>query len=157
MKKFVVILIVLLLGGAIGWWLKSPQETTPQASVSSAPSPDATLTEASPSLEPSTEPSPVASGQTVTGTKEFVVSGIDFSFTPNTMKVNMGDTVKVTFKDTSGVHDFRLDEFKVATKVLAGGKEETVEFVADKKGSFEYYCSIGNHRKMGMKGTLVVE
>jgi plastocyanin len=29
--------------------------------------------------------------------------------------------------------------------------------VADKKGTFEYYCSVGQHRALGMKGKLVVE
>jgi plastocyanin len=32
-----------------------------------------------------------------------------------------------------------------------------IEFVANKKGKFEYYCSVGEHRAMGMKGNLVVE
>ena len=33
----------------------------------------------------------------------------------------------------------------------------TAEFTADKVGSFEYYCSVGSHRSMGMKGVLKVE
>jgi uncharacterized cupredoxin-like copper-binding protein len=32
-----------------------------------------------------------------------------------------------------------------------------VQFVADKTGTFEFYCSVGNHRQMGMVGTLVVQ
>jgi nitrite reductase (NO-forming) len=38
-----------------------------------------------------------------------------------------------------------------------GGETTSVEFVADKTGTFEYYCSVGAHRAMGMTGSLVVE
>jgi plastocyanin len=56
-----------------------------------------------------------------------------------------------------GTHDFKIDEFNVATNQIPAGSSEIVEFVADKSGSFEYYCSVGRHREMGMKGTLVVQ
>jgi plastocyanin len=29
--------------------------------------------------------------------------------------------------------------------------------VADKNGSYEYYCSVGNHRASGMVGVITVE
>lgn len=45
----------------------------------------------------------------------------------------------------------------VKTKVINGGETDTVEFTPDKAGSFEYYCSVGKHRAMGMKGTVTVE
>ena len=88
--------------------------------------------------------------------KEFIVTGGNFTFSPATMTVKKGDTVRVVFKNDEGFHDFVLDEFDVATKQIQGGSEETVEFVADKAGSFEYYCSVGKHRDMGMKGILTV-
>ncbi|MFN2312139.1 MAG: plastocyanin/azurin family copper-binding protein, partial [Spirochaetia bacterium] len=33
---------------------------------------------------------------------------------------------------------------------------QTVEFVADRAGSFEFYCSVPGHRQAGMYGTFVV-
>lgn len=89
-------------------------------------------------------------------TKTFVVTGDNFKFMPSTMTVKKGDTVKIVFKNANGFHDLKLDEFNVATAQLKAGAEETVTFVATKTGSFEYYCSVGNHRAMGMKGTLTV-
>lgn len=89
--------------------------------------------------------------------KEFTVTGKSFSLSPSLLTVKKGDRVKITFKNSDGFHDFRIDEFGVATARINGGQEETVEFVADKVGSFEYYCSVGTHRQMGMKGTLKVE
>lgn len=88
--------------------------------------------------------------------KTFTVTGENFSFEPNTLTVKKGDTVRVVFKNEDGFHDFKIDELGVATKQIQGGSEETVEFVADKAGTFEYYCSVGKHRDMGMKGTLTV-
>jgi len=89
--------------------------------------------------------------------KEFTVTGQNFSFGPALMTVKEGDKVKITFKDITGNHDFKIDEFNVATSVLEAGDIETVEFIANKIGSFEYYCSVGTHRAMGMKGVLKVE
>lgn len=89
--------------------------------------------------------------------KEFIVTGQDFAFAPTTMTVDRGNTARITFRNTDGTHDFKIDEFGVATKKLGAGESETIEFVADKVGTFEYYCSVGQHRAMGMKGTLIVK
>jgi plastocyanin len=89
--------------------------------------------------------------------KSFVVTGSNFKFLPATINVNKGDTVKITFKNSDGFHDFKIDELNVATEKIKAGAEQTVTFVADKAGSFEYYCSVGTHRAMGMKGTLIVK
>jgi plastocyanin len=91
------------------------------------------------------------------GVKEFTVSGSNFKFEPASLKVNKGDKVKITFKNTGGFHDFVIDELDVATKQIQSGQEEVVEFTADEVGMFEYYCSVGNHRAQGMKGTLTVQ
>ncbi len=88
--------------------------------------------------------------------KEFSVDAVPFSFSPKTMAVNKGDTVKITVKNLEGTHDFKIDEFNAATRVLKAGETQTITFVADKTGTFEYYCSVGNHRAMGMVGTLTV-
>lgn len=96
-------------------------------------------------------------GKATSSVKSFTVSGAsNFTFTPNTMTVKKGDTVRITFKNVSGFHDFVLEQFDVRTKQIAAGKEETIEFVADKTGKFEYYCSVDSHRANGMKGTLTV-
>lgn len=89
--------------------------------------------------------------------KEFTVTGSNFVFDPAEIRVKEGDTVKINFKNSGGFHDWKIDEFNATTKVISSGQTDTVQFVADKKGTFEYYCSVGNHRAMGMKGNLIVE
>jgi len=93
----------------------------------------------------------------VTNVKSFVVEGGNFTFTPTMISVTKGDTVQITFKNMEGFHDLIIDEFNAKTKQLSAGQEETIQFVADKIGTFEYYCSVGSHRAMGMVGTLEVK
>lgn len=88
--------------------------------------------------------------------KEFSVDAAPFSFAPSSMTVNKGDTVKITVRNVNGVHDLKIDEFGASTRLLNAGESETITFVADKAGTFEYYCSVGNHRALGMVGTLSV-
>ena len=89
-------------------------------------------------------------------TQDIVIEGRKFSFTPSTITVKKGTVVRINFKNIDGFHDLVIDEFSVATPQINGGEAATVTFTADKVGSFEYYCSVGNHRAMGMVGTLTV-
>ncbi|HYE59806.1 MAG TPA: plastocyanin/azurin family copper-binding protein [Candidatus Kapabacteria bacterium] len=100
-----------------------------------------------------TVPAPVVSS----GVKTFTVSGDNFSFNLKEMRVKKGDRVKVVFVNAKGTHDWVIDEFNARTPILQAGATAEVEFVADKTGQFEYYCSVGSHRQMGMKGLLIVE
>ncbi len=88
--------------------------------------------------------------------QRFTITGANFSFSPKEISVKKGDTVLVTFKNVEGFHDFIIDEFNVNTGRIQGGSEKTVKFIASKAGEFQYYCSVGNHRAMGMWGTLKV-
>ena|SRR3989338_4312519 len=96
------------------------------------------------------------------GVKTFVVTGENFKFVVNSVDnpdiiVNKGDRVRIEFTSTKGFHDWVVDEFDVATKQVKDSDGMTyVEFVADKSGVFEYYCSVGQHRANGMKGNLIV-
>ena len=77
-------------------------------------------------------------------------------FSLNEIKVKKGDTVKITITNTAGTHDFMLDEFNINQETPLN-QPVVVEFIADKAGTFEYYCSKYNHRELGQKGNLIVE
>jgi plastocyanin len=94
----------------------------------------------------------------VAGIRDFTVEGTPFAFAPKSMEVKVGETVRITFVNKEGFHDLVIDEFAGArTKQLKAGESETITFVANKAGTFEYYCSVGDHRVMGMVGTLIVK
>lgn len=94
--------------------------------------------------------------------KTFALTGENFRFVMDgqeapILRVKQGDTVRIEFSSTQGFHDWVVDEFNAATGKVNEGQSTSAEFVADEKGSFEYYCSVGQHRVQGMKGILVVE
>ncbi len=74
------------------------------------------------------------------------------------LRVKEGNTVRIVLASNDMPHDWVVDELNARTaRVVKGEPAVSVEFVASKKGTFEYYCSVGQHRANGMKGTLVVE
>lgn len=85
------------------------------------------------------------------------IVGTDFAYDVKQIKVKKGDTVTINLKSNDGFHDWVLDEFDAATSRINEGDETTVTFVADTKGTFQYYCSVMNHRERGMIGYLTVE
>lgn len=161
--KYIIglLLAVVLIGLGI-WYVSGQSGTSTDNSAAVATTGDSMdgmdmsshdMTDATSTDSASTTPADASTGTT----KEFTVTGSNFAFTPTTLTVNKGDHVKITFKNSGGFHDIVIDEFNVKSARINGGDSVTVEFDATKTGSFEYYCSVGNHRAMGMKGTLVVK
>ncbi len=110
-----------------------------------------------PTTTPTTGTSTTSTTTQATTTRSFTVSGENFEFSPDSIVVKKGDTVRLTFRSIGGSHDLRIEDYEIGTKVLANGAQETLTFEADTAGTFAYYCSVGNHRAMGMEGTLTVQ
>lgn len=90
-------------------------------------------------------------------TKTFEIVAKNWEFVPGTITVNKGDTVKLVIKSVDVDHGFAMPAFGI-NRDLKPGTTETIEFVADKVGSFPFRCSVycGNgHREMD--GTLIVQ
>lgn len=96
-------------------------------------------------------------GDAMVDTVTVEVGGQNFSFDPSEIRVKQGQKVKIVFTSVSGFHDWVIDEFDARTPQIQTGETATVEFVADKAGTFEYYCSVGKHRENGMVGNLIIE
>lgn len=147
--KIIMGVIVILIVAVAGYMLvksngtKSTDDMSPATQIQESQSP-------SDSMQSS-------DSATSANVKEFTVSGSSFKFEPSSLKVKKGDTVKITFKNSGGMHNFVIDDFNVQSKTIKSGETDTVQFTADKTGTFEYYCSVANHRAMGMKGSLIVE
>ncbi len=54
---------------------------------------------------------------------------------------------------TKSQHNFNIDELNIHTRDLGFYESQTVTFVADKTGTFEYYCTI----HPGMEGKVTIE
>jgi cytochrome c oxidase subunit II len=84
---------------------------------------------------------------------EIKVMAKDFEYDKKEIHVKKGDKVRLTLQSDDGGHGLTIPAFNVN---IQGNK--TVEFVADKAGTFEYHCSVfcgSGHTKM--TGKLIVE
>ncbi len=80
-----------------------------------------------------------------------------FYYKPAEIKVKKGEKIKIVMTSKDMMHDFMIDELNVKLPVTKSGETNSVEFTPTKTGTFEYYCSVGEHRKNGQIGTIIVE
>lgn len=113
---------------------------TPSSSPTQTPTPEPSQTET---------PSPAV--------KKFNITAKRFEFTPSTITVNRGDTVKINLTATDTGHGISIPEFNFSLKADQG-ETKTGEFVATKTGTFTFFCNVvcGEGHK-DMKGTLIVK
>jgi len=110
-----------------------------------------TLLETSPTQEPVTIEAPTSN------IVEIDMIARQWDFVPATITVNEGDKVKLNINNVDVPHGFTIFEFGVSER-LTPGKTTTVEFLADKKGEYTFFCSVPCGRGHGgMNGKLVVE
>lgn len=89
--------------------------------------------------------------------KSFTMEAKQFEFIPSIITVNEGDLVKLAVTSSDVDHGLAIPAFGVR-EALSPGKLVNVEFVADKKGTFEFFCSVScGSGHGGMRGTLVVK
>lgn len=155
MKKnlLVAAIVVVLAGGAIWFINNSRTESTPLE-----PGEQVTNTEAN-TATPVSESKAPEDTQTMVkeSVKEIVVEASEFKFMPATLTLKKGEKVRLVLKNIGKMpHNFVIDELGVQTKTISPDDEGTIEFTPSEVGTFEYYCSIGQHRANGMKGMLTV-
>jgi cytochrome c oxidase subunit 2 len=89
--------------------------------------------------------------------RSFEMTASRFKFEPATLQVSEGELVRLTLRSTDTEHGLEIKKLKVKVAVPEGGDPVTVEFLADKAGTYEFkcseYCGSGHGR---MKGRIVV-
>ncbi len=89
--------------------------------------------------------------------RKITIEGRAFAFSPSSITLKKGEKVQLTFVNSGGMHDFVIDELDVNSGVIQGGKSVVIEFTAPQvAGTFEYYCSVANHKQLGMSELLLV-
>lgn len=97
------------------------------------------------------------SGGTATQTKEIQMTAKKYDFSPNTVEVSAGTKIifKITAEDRE--HGFEIAGTKNGCAKIKKGETVTVEYLAEKAGTFEFkccvFCGMGHG---GMKGKIVV-
>ncbi|MBI4302607.1 MAG: cupredoxin domain-containing protein [Chloroflexi bacterium] len=118
----------------------TPKPTTPTPTSTSTPSSQPTAT-------PTTGPSQV---------REVAVTATYPRFSPTTITVAKGETIRLKFTSTDVAHTFTVDELGINIPV-GEGQTSTKDITLDKAGTFSFYCAIPGHRSAGMVGTLNVQ
>ena len=89
--------------------------------------------------------------------KTIDVTASQFQFVPATISVAQGDSVRLRLHSADRSHAFAIKAFRVKAVIPKGGETVTVEFVAERAGTFAFtcaeYCGTGHSK---MKGRLVV-
>ena len=89
--------------------------------------------------------------------KEFNITAKQFGFEPDIITVNKGNAVKLKITSIDVTHGFSINEYNIR-ETLEPGKTITVEFVADKSGTFQFFCSVYCGIKHAeMRGKLIVK
>jgi cytochrome c oxidase subunit 2 len=90
-------------------------------------------------------------GCSIENVVEFNIEAFRFGYTPNVIRVNQGDNVKLNIDNVDTPHGIRIPELGVSG-------ENTVEFTANEKGEFTWRCLIPcGQGHMVMNGTIIVE
>ncbi|MEW5850240.1 MAG: cupredoxin domain-containing protein [Myxococcota bacterium] len=88
------------------------------------------------------------------------ITANEYSFSPNLITVRPGEILLVRLVNTGAmVHgiEFELPAGEVEIDELAAGQTATLNVTAPQEdGSYVFYCPVGNHRELGMTGTLTV-
>ena len=89
--------------------------------------------------------------------KEFKLTAKQFEFTPSVIEVSKGDKVRLIVTSLDVPHGIAIKEYGI-NEQLNPGKPVTIEFTADKAGTFTAYCSVFCGSGHGnMKGKLIVK
>jgi plastocyanin len=113
------------------------------------------------SSSPAPPPPPAATSEPSSGAAQKLALAADSSgalkFDKTALTAKAGKVEIVMTNPSSTPHDVGVDGNGVDKDgpVVQGGKTSTVT-VDLKAGTYAFYCSVGNHRAEGMKGTLTV-
>jgi len=85
--------------------------------------------------------------------REIIIDAKRFEYSPDVVRIKEGEKIKLSVNNLDGEHGFSIPELGLEVH-----DEKGVIFVADKKGTFGFYC----HHYCGsghsnMKGVLIVE
>jgi len=92
-----------------------------------------------------------------TNIKEFSIVAKQWQFSPSKIEVNEGDSVVLNVRSVDVAHGIAIPAFGV-NEYLSPGQTVRMEFVANKKGTFTFSCSVScGVGHTGMIGKLIVK
>lgn len=81
----------------------------------------------------------------------------DLSFDMDKITVKVGQPVTVRLENVDYMdHALNIDALNVQSEEIAPEQATTFTFTAQKAGTYQFYCPMEGHAKLGMTGTLQV-
>ncbi len=105
---------------------------------------------------------------------ELTVIAFEWGFGPEGIILQQGEEVRITLKnDGEIIHNLKVNDLEVDLiedmssggfsaddgELLVGADSDnigTITFIPLEPGEYAFFCSIGNHRQLGMEGRLIV-
>ena len=81
------------------------------------------------------------SGKFENGIRIIEIKASRYKFEPDPIAVKLGEKVRLVATSLDVVHGLAISEFKINLTIPVG-KTTSVEFIADKKGTFHAHCSV---------------
>ncbi len=142
MRAHGVVLVILASSVFAGCASKDPEASTSPASTDSGAASNMSA------------PEPVTLAVATSG-----VYPLNPGFSPAALEAPAGALVNLTFENADpnpvAGHNWVLEGVDGAgTDVIGTGDATSITFTAPPAGEYAFYCSVGNHRQLGMEGTF---
>jgi plastocyanin len=107
---------------------------------------------------------------------QITVRAFEWGYEPAAIVLRQGEEVTIDFvNDGELIHNLRVEDQPAADiiavesggplegdegEIFVGAEAEdrgSITFVPNEAGSYEFYCTVQDHRSLGMEGTLIIE
>lgn len=78
------------------------------------------------------------------------------SYFPDSIDVEVGETIEFVYINTGGNHDLVIPELGIGTDQIGGGQQDSFIYTFEEAGIIEFECTVGTHAAQGMVGEIVV-
>lgn len=145
MRKLLIVILLLILSGCNRL---SSETVLGVSNDTDAQKPRVLVEKRSPTTTPEVTTTPQA---------DVTIYLENLRFLPDTVRIPKGKQVTVLVKNRQGEHSLVIPELGINTGKLSSGEEKMIVLEATQSGTFEMYCDVGNHHRLGMSGQLHVE
>ncbi len=147
MSKTILIIVIVLALGIGGYFLSKRGYQAPTQSPTPAPG-----------IVPGEIGEMSVSSEGESELKEVTVVGTEYNFSPSTITVQAGQSVKITFQNGGSInHNLVIEDLEVNSRAIRGSQTDIIEFIASTSGTYTIFCSVPGHRAAGMEGSLKIE